>query len=186
MDIVKFMKFMAVAEKLKNTLRHSWTSANRQESVAEHSWRLCLMAQLLKTELKEYDMDKVMLMCLVHDLGEAITGDVPAFYKNEEDEEREKEGVEQILNLLDTDLKDELKDLFTEMEEQATKESRIFKALDKLEVVIQHNEAPLESWIELEYDLNLTYGEDESKEFNVLKDIRKLAKEISIEKISNN
>ncbi len=185
MNINDFMKFMAIAERLKSTLRHSWTSTDRQESVAEHSWRLCLMAYLLKDELKEYNMDKVMLMCLVHDLGEAITGDIPVFYKKETDEVKEQEEVEKLLNILEGTVKIELKNIFDEIEEENTKEARIFKALDKLEVVIQHNEGPLDRWIDLEYELNLTYGEEEAKEFDVLNKIRKIAKEISKEKILN-
>ena len=103
---------MNIAEKLKCNTRHSWTSSNRQESVAEHSWRLCLLAYSLKNKFSDFDMDKVLYMCLVHDLGEAITGDIPAFNKNDIDEESEKSAVNQIIDMLDTDLRNELKEIF--------------------------------------------------------------------------
>ena len=88
MEIRALLKALAAAEQLKNNTRHSWTSAGRHESVAEHSWRLALMAYFVKDEYPELDMDKVIRMCLIHDLGEAFTGDIPAFVKTEEDEER--------------------------------------------------------------------------------------------------
>lgn len=185
MNIEKFMKFMNMAEKLKCTLRHSWTSNGRQESVAEHSWRMCLMAYALKDKFKDFDMEKVLLMCLVHDLGEAITGDIPVFYKNKEDEEKELEAMDEIAKMLGGNAGQELKELFYEIEEQKSVEARIFKALDKLEVVIQHNEASIDTWIDLEYELNLIHGEKEAEEFPVLSELRAKAKAISIEKIEN-
>ena len=57
-------------EKLKDTTRHCYTSGGRHESVAEHSWRIALMAFFLRDEFPEADMDKVTRMCLIHDLGE--------------------------------------------------------------------------------------------------------------------
>ena len=81
---------MSVAEKLKNNTSHSWTSSGRQESVAEHCWRLSLMAYLIKDEFHEADINKVILMCICHDLGEAITGDIPAFNKNDGDKLKEE------------------------------------------------------------------------------------------------
>ena len=82
------LDFLARAEKLKCNTRHSWTSSDRHESVAEHSWRISLMAMLLTKEFPEADMDKVIRMCLIHDLGEAFTGDIPTcFLKNVPNEE---------------------------------------------------------------------------------------------------
>ena len=70
-----------LAERLKNTTRHCYTSSGRHESVAEHSWRLALMAYWISDEFPDLDMDKVIRMCLIHDLGEAFTGDIPVFLK---------------------------------------------------------------------------------------------------------
>lgn len=86
MEIRRLLDFLKTAEQLKCNTRHSYTSSGRLESVAEHSWRLALMAMLVGDEFPEMDMDKVIKMCLIHDMGEAITGDIPAFekFRNEE------------------------------------------------------------------------------------------------------
>lgn len=180
-DIIRFLN---MAEKLKCELRHSWTSTMRQESVAEHSWRLCIFSWLIKGQLKnEYDMDKVMKMCLFHDLGEAIVGDIPSFNKNEEDIRNEEVAVNQIISMLDNDLRFELEDLFLEMKEQHSKEARLFIALDKLEAVIQHNESPIETWIPLEFELNKTYANKEVKGIGVLEDLREVIRQDTIKKL---
>ena len=79
MEIRAFLDFLSIAEKMKCNTRHSYTSSGRHESVAEHSWRLALMAYLVKDEFPDADIDKVIRMCLFHDMGEAVTGDIPAF-----------------------------------------------------------------------------------------------------------
>lgn len=186
MEIKNLINFLNIAEKLKCNTRHSWTSTGRHESVAEHSWRLSLMAFLLKDKFNQLNMEKVIIMSIVHDLGEAITGDIPAFTKTEADEESENREIFNLISTLDGPIQNELHDIIQEILQQKTPESRIFKALDKIEVVLQHNEAPLETWIELEYELNLTYGEEEVKEFPYLHELRKILKEISEEKIKLN
>ena len=77
MKPAELLQILHTAEKLKDTTRHCDTSGGRRESVAEHSWRLALMAYLLRDEFPALDMDKVVRMCLIHDLGECFTGDIP-------------------------------------------------------------------------------------------------------------
>ncbi|MBP7176098.1 MAG: HD domain-containing protein [Thermoclostridium sp.] len=186
MDNHALLAFLSLAEKLKCNLRHSWTSSGREESVAEHSWRLCLFSWLLRNDFPELDMDKVLLMCLFHDIGEAVTGDIPSFLKTSQHETDETEAIGGIIKMLDPPLSDELASLFSQMQEQKTKEARLFKALDKLEVILQHNEAPLETWIPLEYELNLTYADENVHEFPVLESFRKELKEMTLKHISGN
>ena len=81
MEPRKLLDTLHVAEKLKDTTRHCYTSGGRHESVGEHSWRAALMAYFMKDEFPEADMNKVITMCLIHDLGEAFTGDIPTFDK---------------------------------------------------------------------------------------------------------
>lgn len=181
MDYISILKFMSIAEKLKCNLRHSWTSSMRQESVAEHSWRLCLFSWIIKNDFPDVDMEKVLIMCLFHDIGEALTGDIPAFLKTDEQENDETEAVSKILGLLNMETQNELVLLFEEIQKQESKEAKLFKALDKLEAVIQHNEAPLETWIPLEYDLNLTYGNEEAKEFSRIMNLRDEVRKTTIE-----
>ena len=91
MDTGKLLETIHLAERLKDAMRHCYTSGGRRESVAEHSWRTALMAYLVSDEFPEADMNKVIKMCLIHDLGEAFTGDIPVFLKTEADEKREEE-----------------------------------------------------------------------------------------------
>mgnify|MGYP003895863949 CR=1 FL=1 len=154
----EFLEILHIAERLKDTLRHCTTSKGRTESVAEHSWRTALMALLLKNEFPELDMDKVVSMCLIHDLGECFTGDIPAFTKSNIDRETEELLLNQWVKSLPDEVSAGLDELFKEMKAQETKEAKLYKALDKLEAVIQHNESPLNTWSENEYELNKTYA----------------------------
>ena len=65
----KLIEVLSVAERLKDTTSHCDTSGGRRESVAEHSWRVSLMAYWISDEFPEADMNKVIKMCLIHDLG---------------------------------------------------------------------------------------------------------------------
>ena len=152
-----YIDFLNKIEKLKCNTRHSWTSSGRQESVAEHSWRLAVMAMLCADEYPEHDINKVIKMCLIHDFGEAITGDIPAFLKTDDHKKTESEAIDFLCDLIP---EAGLSTLFEEMREMKTPEAKLCKALDNLEAVISHNETDLSTWTELEFDLNLTYGED--------------------------
>lgn len=192
MESRKLIEVMKVAENLKNNTRHSWTSNGRQESVAEHSWRASLMAYFLKDEFPELNIDKVITMCIFHDLGEAFTGDIPTFIKKENDEETETELLTSWINKLPNPYKNDLYSLFEEMNGQKTLESKLYKAIDKLEVLIQHNEADISTWIPLEKTLNLTHGNKEVEFSEYLKILRaeiykdtkkKLEKDIDVDNV---
>lgn len=168
----EFIEIMKVAENLKNNTRHSWTSTGRHESVAEHSWRMTLMAYFIQDEFPNVDIDKVIQMCMFHDLGEAFTGDIPTFDKNKNDEDKETVLLNGWIKSLPSPYNNNLKLLFDEMEAQETIESKIYKALDKMEVLIQHNEADISTWIPLEKELNLKHGEKEAEFSEYLKSLR--------------
>ena len=169
--------FLALAEKLKCNTRHSYTSSGRHESVAEHCWRLTLMAYFISGELPGIDINKVIRMCLIHDLGEAVTGDIPSFVKTQQDEAVEADAQAQLLRLLPQPLAGELAGLFAEMDALATPEAQVFKALDKLEAVIQHNEADLATWLPVEYELQMTYGDENCAPFPFLAALRQAVRE---------
>ena len=158
MKPAELIKILSVAEKLKCTTRHCYTSSGRHESVAEHSWRIALMAMLLAGEFPEADMNKVIRMCLIHDLGEAFTGDIPTFEKSDADTQTEEQLLHQWASQLPGDTREAFSGLLSEMEAMQTQEAKIYKALDKLEAVIQHNESDIATWLPLEYDLQLRYG----------------------------
>ena len=160
MEPREFLNILHVAERLKDTTRHCTSSQGRPESVAEHSWRLSLMALLLRREFPALDIDRVVAMCLIHDLGECFTGDIPAFLKTEDDRETEESLLRRWVASLPAGVSDELAALYAEMDAQQTAEAKLYKALDKLEAVLQHNEAPLATWSENEYELNKTYANE--------------------------
>ena len=172
MEARKLLDILHTAERLKDEIRHSYTSGGRPESVAEHSWRLTLMALFLRDEFPALDMDKVLRMCVVHDLGECFTGDVPSFLKSGGDEEKERSALDAWVSSLPAPYDTELRALYAEMDALETDEAKLYKTLDKLEAVLQHNEADLSTWIPREYDLNLTYGEENAAFSPYLKSLR--------------
>ena len=161
MDPKQLLEILAIAEKLKCNTRHCDTSSGRRESVAEHSWRMTLMAMLLTgvEEYRDIDMNRVIRMCLIHDLGEAFTGDIPTFLKNGAQEEKEEAIFDRWVESFPSPQREEWQSLLAEMNALESREARLYKALDKLEAVIQHNESDLASWLPLEYDLQYTYPE---------------------------
>lgn len=179
----EMLAFLSRVEKLKSNTRHCTTAAGTPESVAAHSWRTAVMALLLKDEFPELDMDRVIRMCLIHDFGEAVTGDIPSFDKTARDEATETDALSALLSTLPERERGELTALFAEMDALETREARLYKTLDKLEAVIQHNESPLSTWIPKEYELNLTYGEGNAAEFPFLAALRAEMRRDTEEKI---
>ena len=157
-DIYKVIK---LGEKLKSEMRHSWLSDGRQESVAEHTWRVSLMAMLIEPYLTEkVDIGKLLKMIIIHDLVEAEARDIPAFdTMNNEQRKKEKElserkAIENIKNTLQGDLGEDIFNLWIEFEHKNTYEAKVANALDKLEAQIQHNEADINTWIDIEYKMS--------------------------------
>ncbi len=184
MEPKELLKAMEVAVRLKDTTRHCYTEKGRRESVAEHCWLMTLMALLLRHEFPGADMDKVIRMCLIHDLGECFTGDIPTFEKNAEEEEREQALLNGWIDSLPGDISAEFRELFREMEARQTEEAKIYKALDGLEAVFQHNRSDLSTWLPLEYELNQTYAQDRVQFSEYLTQLRQLLREQTREKIA--
>ena len=184
MEPEKLIATLAVAERLKDATRHCYTSGGRRESVAEHSWRITLMAYLVSDEFPEANLEKLMKMCLIHDLGEAFTGDIPTFEKSEKDEKKEASLLNEWVMQLPEPFASEMQELYREMEERQTLEARIYKALDNLEALIQHNESDISTWIPLEYNLQMTYGNDKVQFSDYLTQLRDQVREDSKCKIA--
>lgn len=171
MTAKEFMDFLHILERMKCSTRHGWTSTGRRESVAEHSYRLCAMAFLLRDEFPELDMGKVLDMCIVHDWGEAVTGDIPSFLKTDADEAAETDAVGGLTARL-PDKKGKLDALFAELLALETPEAKLYKAMDKLEAIVQHNESDIATWEPHEYQLNMTYADDAVAWSPVLRELR--------------
>ena len=185
MNSRELLNALSVAERLKDTTRHCYTSKGRHESVAEHSWMMTLMAFFMRDEFPDVDMDKVIRMCIIHDLGECFTGDIPAFEKTDKDRKVENKKVEQLTDILPEPVRAEWKSLFEEMEAMETQEARLYKSLDKLEAVIQHNEADISTWEPHEYDLNLTYADDIVAFSPYLRSLREAIRDDTKQKIAD-
>jgi putative hydrolases of HD superfamily len=173
--IKKIMKeifeFIKASEMLKKELRHSWLSDGRQESVAEHSWRMSLMLMLIESNIpRPFDYLRSLKMAIVHDLVEIYAGDVPVFNfshsKKEQLRKKQKESdaMDRIVTELNQPIGQEIKSLWLEYENNETKEARVVKALDKLEAQVQHNQAGLDTWEAIEYEL--TFRLDKYVSFN--------------------
>ena len=184
MDEKTLLDILHIAEHLKDTTRHCYTSGGRHESVAEHSWRLCLFAWLLRDEFPQLDMDKVLYMCLIHDLGEAFTGDIPSFEKTAADSLHEDKTLFNWVSTLPEPYRTDMTALYKEMNALENGEAKLYKALDKLEAVIQHNESPLDTWLPLEYELNLTYANENVAFSSYLTSLRAMIREDTERKIA--
>lgn len=171
--IIQYLKFIQETEQLKSTLRTAWTAEGRQESTAEHSWRLAMLAAVLAEEVPELDMNRVLKMCLVHDLGEVYEGDVSAALQLDDDarHKREEEAVRKIFAMLPEQQERELMELWLEYSSNTSSEAAFVKALDKAETIIQHNQG--KNPPDFDYGFNLEYGADYFKEEPLLQELRK-------------
>ena len=156
-EIEGTLAFLAMAERLKDTLRTGHTTAGRRESTAEHSWRLCLMALLLGDRLG-VDTGRLVGICLVHDLAEALTGDIPAPMATAGDGKSvaERAALGTLAAPLPAQMRAAILALWEEYETGATREGRIAKGLDKLETILQHSQGANPPGFDLAY--NLAYG----------------------------
>ena len=173
MDPVQLLAFLRRIETLKTNPRHAYTAGGVRETVAAHSWRTALLAMLLAPEFPELDMNKVIRMCLIHDLGEAVTGDIPAFEKTDEHRSQERLALAQLVDTAPAADAAQMHALFAEMDALQTPEARLYKALDRIEAVIQHNESDIATWIPLEYQLQQTYGWENLDEFPAMLALRR-------------
>ncbi len=177
-ELTGVLDFLRVSERLKATHRSAYTSEGEQESVAEHTWRLCLMALVLAPEFPGVDFAKLVKICLVHDLGEAVGGDVPA----PEQARRQAAGVATgkgkderrdlltVLEPLPSRLRSEITDLWDEYELAKTPEAKLAKALDKLETILQHTQGRNPPGFD--YGFNLDYGREYTEGPQLIAEIR--------------
>lgn len=178
---------LRIAERLKDTTRHCTTSGGRPESVAEHSWMLTLcvffLQDALRAEFPELDIGKILEMCLIHDLGEAFTGDIPVFDKTAADEKTEEQLLNRWVEELNEPMRGRMRALYQEMAQRSTLEAKVYKALDGMEALIQHNLSPIDTWSQGEYALNMTYANDRVGFSRVLTALRQAIREDTVSKI---
>ncbi|WP_396334382.1 HD family hydrolase [Clostridium sp. 19966] len=170
-DIINFVK---EAEMLKDTERTAWTRNGRHESTAEHSWRLALFAMVLEEEFEDYDHEKIIKLCLIHDLGEIYEGDIPAIAEVEQEVKinQERAALIKLTSLLPKGKQEKLMELWEEYNACNTKESKLVKALDKIETIIQHNQGNNPE--DFDYEFNLQYGKSYASFDEKIKAIREI------------
>jgi putative hydrolase of HD superfamily len=171
-DLFGILDFLRAAEALKHTTRVAWTSTGKQETVAEHTWRLCLMAMVFAPRFPGVDVGKLLRICIVHDLGEAIGGDISAKLQVDmpNKAEQERRDLLQLSEPLPPHTRDEIVALWDEYEQAASLEARIAKGLDKLETILQHNQGAMPA--DFDFRFNLEYGAKYTTDDPILRTIR--------------
>lgn len=152
------LDFLRKAERLKDTLRSAYTTGGRTESVAEHTWRLTLLAITFADKLPDVDLLRLLKICILHDLGEAVDGDIPAPLQSASASKSEKERNDflSLIESLPDGIRSEFIALWDEYEDGTSAEARAAKALDKLETILQHNQGLNPD--DFDYEFNLEYG----------------------------
>ncbi len=182
-NLIDILEFIKEVEKLKNVTRTAWTSEGRVESVAEHSWRLAVFALALADQFPGIDIGRVLGMCIVHDFGEIYEGDVSA--KMEDDPQgklmREEQAVKKLIKRLPDSIGQNILDLWYDYNSAETEESKLVKALDKMETIVQHNQGKNPE--DFDYAFNLQYGTKYGKYSEALKILRSLIDRDTAEKI---
>ena len=179
-ELSGILDFLRAAERLKVMTRSAYTTTGTPESVAEHSWRLCLMALVLRDHFPEVDLARLLSICIVHDLGEAIGGDVPAPEQARRlaldpaagKAAQEREDLLTLVAPLPDAARSEILALWDEYEGAATPEARLAKALDKLETILQHTQG--ENPPDFDYRFNLAYGQAFTRDHPVIVALREI------------
>jgi putative hydrolases of HD superfamily len=166
------LQFLREAERLKSTLRSGHTSSGRPESTAEHTWRLCLMAMVFRTESETLDFTRVLKLCVIHDLGEALSGDIPAVLQHSTPDKsaHERADLLTLMQPLPAAIQDEFLGLWEDYEYAASPEARMVKGLDKLETILQHNQG--KNPPDFDYAFNLGYGQKYMDSHPLLRQMR--------------
>lgn len=157
-ELEGILSFLRATEELKNTLRSSRTSNGRHESTAEHTWRLCLIVLLFEKEYPELNILKLLKICVIHDLGEAISGDIAAVDQVEGVDKgaNERRDLQVLIQPLPERLRLEILELWDEYENASSEEAKLAKAFDKIETILQHTQGKNPE--DFNYKFNLTYG----------------------------
>lgn len=171
-DLQGTLAFLRAAESLKYLTRTSWTSNGHQETVAAHTWRLCLMALVLAPHFPGIDVGKLLRICLVHDLGEAISGDISAALQASlpNKAEQERADLVQLVQPLPDAVRADLAALWDEYEAASSPEAKLAKGLDKLETILQHNQGVMPAGFDFLF--NIEYGAAYTRDHPVLAALR--------------
>ena len=136
----KKLQFLVLLDKMKTVYRQNLLiDKSRRETDAEHSWHIAIMAMLFSEFAPEgTDRDRVVKMCLVHDLIEIFAGDTFCYDSKagEDKEERERLSADRLFALLPEDDGKELRTLWEEFEEQKTPDAVFAACLDRFQPLV--------------------------------------------------
>lgn len=170
-ELAAYAAFFRAVEPLKDTLRSGSTSGGRRESTAEHSWRLCLMAVALAEALPEIDLGRLLQILVIHDLGEAVHGDIPAPAQAGDKTADERADMAGLAGLLPPAAAARIMALWDEYNALASPEARLAKGLDRLETVLQHVQGIDPAAID--YAFNLSYGREHTDRHPLIAALRR-------------
>jgi putative hydrolase of HD superfamily len=183
-NLERIFDFLHRAGKLKSSFRYSEikNGMQRKESSADHSWRLTLMVFVITSKLKlNIDTEKALKMALVHDLAEAITGDIDYILiaegkiSKEEKQKAEIEAIKKLRNSLGSETGEEVYNLWNEFGECSTKEAKFVNALDKMETLTHLVETGYKTYDKPEFIAN--YADKAVKNFPELTGMLKIIKQ---------
>jgi len=140
-DWRNIIKFLEIAGILKRTPRTGWVDVGvyQPESVADHTFMTAFLC-MIYADIKDLDPLKLLRMALIHDLPEAIMGDLMPSQKTAETKEKEETVIHQILSLLPETQRENYLAVWNEYQEGKTKESKAVRQLEKIEMALQAKE----------------------------------------------
>ncbi|MEJ6708601.1 MAG: HD domain-containing protein [Amylibacter sp.] len=156
-EVRERVAFLERAEALKDTFRSGFTAGGRPEDTASHTWRLCLWVLVFEDQLASLDMAKLLKMAVLHDLGEAVSGDIPATEQVGDKSGEERADFVALLGGLDAGLSAKFLALLDEYDGATSDEAKVIKGLDKVETILQHTQGKNPE--DFDYGFNLEYGQ---------------------------
>lgn len=151
-DLEQQFSFIHEMDLLKAVKRKALIKAdnNRYENSAEHSWHICMAAQVLQSHVNHpVDIMRVTQMLLIHDIVEIDAGDTFAFAPKEQLDaqfELEEKAAKRIFGILPAAQRDFYLALFTEFEESSTNNAKFAKAIDRILPLVQNMQNNGGSW----------------------------------------
>ena len=142
-DLSNIVDFIKEIEKLKSVTRFNRTLDGRFENSAEHSWQSAMASIVLQDYYPEkLNMEKVISMLLIHDLGEIYAGDTWVFNdeKKVHSHDRELESIEKTMRILPEEKYLNMKNSWLEFEKGQSAEARYARVIDALVPLINHLE----------------------------------------------
>ena len=137
-NIIKFFEISGILKRIQRT---GWVEVGvyEPESVADHTFRTAMMC-MLYADIEGLDVLKVLRMALIHDLPEAVIGDLTPAQKNEETKGDEETAMQDILNLLPAHQRETYIQVWKEYQQGQTKEAKAVQQLEKIEMALQAKE----------------------------------------------